>query len=221
MPPREDAVRAPKQRRSQETLDRILDATERLLRARRFETLSVQEIVRASGTSVGAFCNRFRDKDALIWGLHDRYDATQDEWIRTWRARQGAPPADLTAAATWVTRYLIDWLQARRHLLRALALLVRMHPEAEQDAQTRRVAQHGFLVDALLAHRDEILNPEPERAVQVALFGAVSICRERILFAEGLHAQTTEQSDAQLLQDVTDMIVGLLRPERLVDREEG
>jgi AcrR family transcriptional regulator len=217
MPSRSEAVRAPRQKRSQETLDRILDATERLLLKRRFESLSVQEIVRASGTSVGAFYNRFRDKDSLIWGLYDRYDDNLDDWISDWRRRQGEPPADLIQAAAWVTRYLIETLQARRHLLRALALLVRAHPEAEQGAQARRTAQHRFLIDALLAHRDQTLHPEPERAAQVAVFGAVSICRERILFSEGLHAQTTEQSNAQLLEDVTNMVVGLLRPARAVD----
>ncbi|MHC5211790.1 MAG: TetR/AcrR family transcriptional regulator [Planctomycetota bacterium] len=217
MPSRTDAVRAPQQRRSQETLDRILDATERLLLKRRFESLSIQEIVRASGASVGAFYNRFRDKESLIRGLYDRHDAGLGDWIKDWRGRQGEPPADLVQAAAWVTRYLIDTFQARRHLLRSLALLVRAHPEAEEGAQARRTAQHRFLVDALLAHRDQILHPEPERAVQAAVFGAASICRERILFSEGLHAQTTVQSNAQLLQDVTSMIVGLLRPVHAAD----
>jgi AcrR family transcriptional regulator len=214
-------VRAPRQRRSQETLDRILDATERLLLKRRFESLSVQEIVRASGASVGAFYNRFRDKDALIWALYDRYDAGLGDWISDWRRRQGESPANLVQAAAWVTRYLIDTFQARRHLLRTLALLVRAHPEAEEGAQARRTAQHRFLIDALLAHRDQILHPEPERAVQAAVFGAASICRERILFAEGLHARTTEQSNTQLLQDVTSMIIGLLRPVRSADLERA
>lgn len=208
-----DAVRPPRQQRSQHTLDRVLDATERLLLDRGFERLSVHEIVGAARTSVGAFYKRFRDKQALLSGLYARYDAGLPTWIEGWRARQGGPPADLVRAAAWVTRYLIDTFQARRHLLAALALHVRRHPDA-QDAQVkdRRAAQHRFLADALLAHRGEFTHAEPERAADAAVFGAASICRERILFPEGAHASTTGQSNAQLLQDVTRMIVGLLRP---------
>jgi AcrR family transcriptional regulator len=207
------AVRPPRQRRSQQTLDRILDAAERLLLEREFDRLSIAEIVRASRTSVGSFYNRFRDKQALLSGLYDRYDAGLPDWIESWQRRQGAAPADLVRTSGWITRYLIDTFQGRRHLLRALALHVRNHPE-ELDAQARdrRVSQHRFLVDALLQHRGEILHAEPERAAQAAVFGAASICRERILFAEGAHADGTQQSNAQLLQDVARMVVGLLKP---------
>ena len=207
------AVYPPRQQRSQQTLDRILDATERLLLEREFDRLSIQEIVSASRTSVGSFYKRFRDKQALLSGLYDRYDAGLPDWVEAWRARQGEPPTDLVRAAAWVTRYLIDTFQSRRHLLRALALYVRNHPE-EQDARVkdRRASQHRFLADALLDHRGEFTHAEPERAAQAAVFGAASICRERLLFSEGAHASTTGQSNAQLLQDVTRMIVGLVKP---------
>jgi AcrR family transcriptional regulator len=217
MTPRGPSVRPPRQERSRQTLDRILDATERLLLDRPFDQLSVLEIVRASGTSVGSFYNRFRDKASLLSGIYDRYDAGLDGWIEEWRSRQGEPPGDLVQAAAWVARYLIDTFQARRHLLRALALHVRQHPEVEEAAMDRRVLAHRFLTDALLDHRAEIRHHDPERAVQVAVFGAASICRERILFSEGLHARTTRQSNAQLLQDVTMMMLGLLRPSRTLD----
>ena len=144
--------------------------------------------------------------------------ATVDGWVAEWRARQGEPPADLIQAAAWITRYLIDTFQVRRHLLRALALHVRSHPKAEDaSARERRSLQHRFLIDAMIEHRDQILHADPERAVQAAVFGAASICRERILFSEGAHARTTQQSNAQLLQDVTRMIVGLLRPVDALD----
>ncbi len=212
------AVRPPRQRRSQQSLDRILDATERLLLDREFKRLTVAEIVVASRTSVGSFYNRFRDKQSLLSGLYDRYEAGLPGWIEEWRQRQGDPPSDLVRASGWVTRYLIDTFQGRRHLLRALALHVRNDPQ-EIDAQTkeRRAAQHRFLVDALLAQRPEIGHPEPERGAQAAIFGAAAICRERILFSESAHAGTTQQSNAQLLQDVTKMVVGLLKPAGSID----
>lgn len=205
----------PKQRRSQQTLDRILQATERLLRERGFDRISVQEIVRAAETSVGSFYNRFGDKRSLLAGLYDRYDEGLDARITQWRKRQGEPPADLVPAASWVARYLIGAFRSRRHLLRALALFVRNHPEVQTAAVVdRRASQHEFLIAALLEQRRAFRHPQPEHAARTAVFAAASIARERILFSEGAHASVTKSTDAQLLQDIVRMLVGFLRPDR-------
>jgi AcrR family transcriptional regulator len=65
-------VRAPVQARSRATLDRILDATEKLLEIRTFDQLSVQDICKEAASSVGAFYTRFPDKIALLHLLHER-----------------------------------------------------------------------------------------------------------------------------------------------------
>ena len=56
---------------------RILDATETLLAKRRFEDISIGDIVRASKSSVGAFYARFPDKDALLGCLYERFRQEQ------------------------------------------------------------------------------------------------------------------------------------------------
>ncbi|NNL66054.1 MAG: helix-turn-helix transcriptional regulator, partial [Myxococcales bacterium] len=66
-------VREPRQSRSRETLDRILDAAEALVAEKGFEDATVAEIVRRGGSSVGAFYTRFRDKDGLLYALYERY----------------------------------------------------------------------------------------------------------------------------------------------------
>lgn len=212
------STQTPKQQRSRRSLDRILIAVERLLLKRSFQQLSIREITRASKTSVGSFYNLFPSKEALLPGLYERYDAGLDAWIAEWRARQGRPPSELPAAIAWVVQYLVETFSARRHLLRALALWTRTNPEQlGTQALDRRVSQHAFLGELLLEHRDQITHPEPQRAVQSALFAAASICRERVLFGEGLQAKSAPAGEAQLPQDVTCMILGLLRPEPMLD----
>lgn len=57
----------PQQERSQNTHDRLIEAADRLVsRGRAWSDIGVQELVKEAGTSVGAFYNRFRDKDALL-----------------------------------------------------------------------------------------------------------------------------------------------------------
>jgi len=57
----------PQQERSRDTHDRLIEAAERLVgRGRAWSDIGVVELVKEAGTSVGAFYNRFRDKDALL-----------------------------------------------------------------------------------------------------------------------------------------------------------
>jgi len=57
----------PQQERSRGTHDRLIEAAERLVgRGRAWSEIGVVELVKEAGTSVGAFYNRFRDKDALL-----------------------------------------------------------------------------------------------------------------------------------------------------------
>src|SRR3954471_20276210 len=60
-------VKPPRQERSRDNHDRLIEAAERLVsRGRAWSDIGVVELVKEAGTSVGAFYNRFRDKDALL-----------------------------------------------------------------------------------------------------------------------------------------------------------
>src|SRR6185436_14033987 len=65
-------VKPPQQARSQKTLERLLDAAEELIAERGVASVTVSEVVRRAGSSVGAFYARFPDKDALLATLHER-----------------------------------------------------------------------------------------------------------------------------------------------------
>src|SRR5262245_48964862 len=68
-----DGVRPVKQSRARRSRDRLLDAGQRLVAERPFDALSVADITRAAGCSVGAFYLRFRDKDAFLRALIAQY----------------------------------------------------------------------------------------------------------------------------------------------------
>lgn len=65
-------VKPPQQARSQKTLERLLDAAEELIAERGVASVTVSEVVRRAGSSVGAFYARFPDKNALLATLHER-----------------------------------------------------------------------------------------------------------------------------------------------------
>ena len=68
-----DGVLPVRQERGGRTRDRLLAAGQRLIAKRDFDSMSVADIADAAGCSVGAFYQRFRDKDAFFHALVAHY----------------------------------------------------------------------------------------------------------------------------------------------------
>lgn len=65
-------IREPQQARSRETMDRILEALEALLAEKSFDKVTMQELAQRSETGISSIYARFKDKQALILGMHAR-----------------------------------------------------------------------------------------------------------------------------------------------------
>ena len=63
--------KSPRQKRSRESLERLLDAAEEQIRLNGFEALTINGVVNSIGLSVGAFYARFPDKTALLHAVQD------------------------------------------------------------------------------------------------------------------------------------------------------
>lgn len=70
------AVNIPQQKRSREKFEAMIRAAEKLFTERGVEHTSVQDIVKEAGVSVGAFYQRFKNKEALI---HSIFYLLEDE----------------------------------------------------------------------------------------------------------------------------------------------
>jgi AcrR family transcriptional regulator len=108
-------VNAPQQKRSEETLARILDACDSLSQEVGFEDLSMQAIARAAGVSVGNLYNRFRNKEDLIEHVAMRRQRAVAARIAELLAADAAA-LDLRSRLTAVTRGLLEGLADTRPL---------------------------------------------------------------------------------------------------------
>ena len=203
--------RAPLQERSRKTLDRVLAATEELLRTKTFEEISVAEIVRRARASVGAFYVRFADKDALLPLIYRRYDEDLrtrfDELLKPekWRG------LDLHARVDELARIMVRLFRERRGLLRAVALYARLRPASiPAEVRAARARTMDAFAALILEPRDEIGHPEPEDAARFAIFMAAAICRDKILFGEAPHASTVPIDDDRLARELARMLHGYL-----------
>lgn len=177
-------VRTPQQARSQETLDRILDAAERLVAEKGFEDTTVADVVARAGSSIGAFYTRFPDKDGLLYALYERYlaqaNATADLALDP--ARWSG--ADIATILREAIRFLVAVYREQSGLIRAFVLRNHVDPEfrARQRRLSHRVSER--LAALLLARASEIRHPQPARAAAFGFTMIFSTIESALLFGE-------------------------------------
>jgi len=200
--PRLEWVRAPKQARSQETLERILDAAEELVSEKGFEDTPVSEVVARAGSSVGAFYTRFRDKDGLLYALYERYlaqaMATADVALDPARW-EGAPASQVVRD---VIGFLVSIYRQQAGLIRAFVM--RNHTDAEFRARQARLSHHvnDRLRRLLLLRADQLRHPAPERAIVFGLAIVFSTLESTMLFGE-MRSSELALDDAQISGELT------------------
>lgn len=174
-------VASPRQPRSRRTLERILGATQALLEKRNFDKLTIQEIVRRAGCSVGAFYGRLGDKEALLDALDERYVeefATRMEAIL-------ADPRDrsLRNLVLETVESLVKFHREHQGLARTLVLRARRAPDRRYRQREQRL--HKLvprLRDLVLQHRKELAHPQPGLAAELGLVMALFTIRELVLW---------------------------------------
>ena len=173
-------VNQPVQRRSRETLGRIVAATRELLNENVFEELSVQRIVRRAGCSVGTFYQRFPTKDAMLpYLLEIHYAEIEQRLTRVLAASEGSPLARRVAE---IVEFFAATAVADRALIRTLVLRNLQRPESipgdiRQAARTMLEAMYRHLLEC----RGEIRHHDPPRAVEVGLLMVSAAIRERLV----------------------------------------
>lgn len=218
MPPRASHATPspPLQERSRRTAERITAAALALLERKSFAELSVAEIARKAGVSVGGFYARFPSKQALL----QYFDATVVEGILA-RAEVELDPARLAEAdaRTVVATYLrlaVRMFRRHRPVLQQVALRSRTSRDPAFRARIRaaNARLHGRFRELLLARRAEIRHPEPELALDLGLTFVSATMREYVLFAE-FRPDFARIDDARLVRELTEALslyLGLARP---------
>jgi len=171
-------IRPPRQLRTQQSLERLLDAAELLLRDKDFEDIPVSEIALRAETSVASFYRRFKDKNALLHGLHQRFFdealATADMALDGQRW-EGANIREILGS---VIPFLIEVIQQQEMLQRAVYRLALSDAAMRERSLRLRRYVLGGLSDLLLARRAEVRHPDPETAIAFGLVQAGALVTE-------------------------------------------
>ncbi|HTO54045.1 MAG TPA: TetR/AcrR family transcriptional regulator [Myxococcota bacterium] len=200
------SISPPKQARSEETARRILDAAQVLIEREGLAALSIPEVVRRAKSSTGSFYARFKDKNALLAALEERFFAELDRVLdeladpERWRGR---PLSELVLACN---REMLRRL--RQHARLVCAFAFRSAHEAGFATRVRRF--HERLTERMralfLSRRAELHHPEPELAVALAIEFAFTFIQTRVLYV-AQDGVSDGLSDDRLAAELTRMFL--------------
>ena len=203
------AYKPPRQRRSHESLERILDAAEALIRERGFDNMTIAEVVQRSGSSVGSLYARFNNKLGLLRAVQLRYHARVQNDI--FAAFSGDHPRDesLGEVAARVVSVLSRHVLNEPELFRAFVLQAVFDEGVRAQGERLNAQRRNKVVEVLLAHRAEIRHPDPELAARWFYSNCMAVLRERVTFGEGAEL-SGGFSDEGLVTEMTRMVTSYL-----------
>ncbi len=199
------AVAGPKQDRSEKTLYRLLDAAEALIAERGLEGLSIPEIVRRAGSSVGGFYARFADKNQLLRALEERFflevsarlEALAD--ARRWR---DAAPATVVEAAV---AELVSVTLERAPMIRVFLYRAVQDPDVRENG-LRFQRQVGERLGPLLLAGASARHPDPALAFDLAVTTAFALMQQHVLL-DGLQAAGRRLTEKDLRREITTLVL--------------
>ncbi len=174
--------KSPRQKRSRESLERLLESAEQQIRANGFESLTIGGVVNNVGLSVGAFYARFPDKTALLHAVQERFHGKLEPKIRAEMIAEAGPMGTLTEAVEAAVDVLIRNVVGERELSRAFMTLSVTDPLLRAGGERINRERRETFVQIMMAHSDEIGHEDKELAVDVAYGIYAAIIRGRLVF---------------------------------------
>lgn len=159
-------VKIPQQQRSREKFDAMVKAAEKLFAEQGIPETSVQQIVETAGVSVGAFYQRFENKDALI---HTIFNLIEDEIEQLGHVVEPGSGQTLEKTVRTFAAASIQFYTQRRGVFLALLLAVQKNPRIREYVSNLRNNMAAIYTEALTAHKAEIGAKRFKKATAMSL----------------------------------------------------
>lgn len=151
--------RPPKQLRSRQTVEAILDAVIRILKREGFSAVTTNRIAEVGGVSIGSVYQYFPDKRAIFVALHDRHVQQIDRIVQ--RALLQNAASSLDQLMTLMIESMIDAHTTDPELHQLLMTEVPHHGDGKKDFAVR---MHGAFLLAITSRVNELKkNRDPEK----------------------------------------------------------
>jgi AcrR family transcriptional regulator len=199
-------VHTPKQTRSQDTQERVLRALEEMLGERFFEQITIRDLAARTGVASGTIYRRFKDKEALLPVLYERFDHAMSEWATGfWDDFDLDAERRLEPRMRHLVGKHVAFYKAHAPILRTVYLYMRLHGELSLeniDQKRQSLYQHMLepVLSALLS--EEQVQPSVDR-FKLFLLLLLSSVNERMLFGDLKPARALQMDDEAFVAELT------------------
>ncbi len=212
----ESPYRIPQQKRSKESLERLLEAAEEQIRADGIESLTIASVVGRAGLSVGAFYARFADRSGLLHAVQGRYHDRVEPPLLEQLVATVSPEKTLAGAVGRAIDLLVDHVMNERELSRAFMMSSVFDPTLRNRGEQVNRARRDVLVSVLLPHKDEIHHPDPVLAIYMAYGMYAAVIRGSLVFGIE-HELYSTISDQTVVVELKQALTLYLKGERTPD----
>jgi AcrR family transcriptional regulator len=201
-------LRPTRQRRSQRSLERIVEALDGLIEEKTFEEITVTEVCTRAGVAVGTFYDRVGNKDALLEHLRRRFYAEIvaqiDHAFAPGRFDGLSPEAMIAINA----REMVALHRRRQGAIRATIVEARRSAAFAAHARELNALLMQRVTATWLSKREAFAGDrDPEQLVRSTFLLAVGFLREAVIWAE---LWPGEADDTQIAADFERMLVNML-----------
>ncbi len=204
------AVRPPRQRRSREAWQRVLDAGIALLEEGGYEAFTIAAVCERAGVAPRFLYARVDTKDALFLAVYEhglaevrRAQAVLDDSTR-W---SGLSLAELARGVVAVTAAVF---LEHRAFLRAIVLVSGLHEEIYRRGAGYTQELGDQFCAVLLTARDEIDHPYPDTAARLAFNAVFSSLVVRVAYGPAFASPALD--DHTLIDELSTMVRRYLTP---------
>jgi AcrR family transcriptional regulator len=210
MPPTQSGIRPPQQRRSRESLERVLKAGERVLEQKGYEGFTIGEVSRRAKVSVGSVYGRLENKDALIHAIHvrmmERLTGPEEEVA----AAPDDAGLDLAVVVARGVRALAGSMDRERKLLRVFMVRGAVDPSIARPRSESSQATGRAFKTAVLAHGAEIGHRDPELAADIAFRMVYDVLARQVMHGPTFESDRTVEWDG-LVDELIAAVLAYLR----------
>jgi AcrR family transcriptional regulator len=195
------------QKRSQATVEALLDATARVLTREGYDRASTNRIAATAGVSVGSLYQYFPNKEALVAALIARHNREMLQLLRN--ALKEVASLDLATAMREVVRAAVDAHLVDSALHRIFAEQV---PRMGQLAKIEALQRETFLLvrTYLEERRNEIAVADLDSATSICVTTVEALTHEFVINKP----DALDGDRDRFIDEVTRLIVGYLMPGR-------
>lgn len=161
-------LRAPVQGRSKASYERMLSAAEELMRSEGSCDFTLNAVSRKGKVSIGSIYNRFESKEDLLHAVQLRVVQRVDETMRTRLLAAKTEGRDLPHLIFGLVEALAETLYEHQEVLRPLMTRATDDALVAETGKASYVLAASSIKEAMLEYTDQIKQPNPKRAVDVA-----------------------------------------------------